>query len=77
MKIEIFGDPEEEEKVLRLRLKRHVSNGSISLVAVDKTGEIVPRGSLLEFTAGDVYFFPGINEKLGLSLTSEGKWRTN
>ena len=74
MRIEIFGEEEEKDEVLRLRLVRINRDGQFfSLQAVDADGEKVRCGNLLHIEVedkGGVTFTRsmGVSNTLGLDL---------
>ena len=76
MKIEIYKDEDalKPERVLRLRLVRSaITEGTISLRAVDKDGKDLPAGTLLHIEVdfnGRITFTKasGVSRNLGLDL---------
>ena len=74
MKLKIY-EPEKivkEEELVRLAFKRY--GKSISVTVVDKNGNKVPRGDLLQFgPSGRVYLHSNVNEALGFKLNQYGE----
>lgn len=68
MRIEVYGQAREGEKVLRLAL-RDDGDGTVAVVAVDEKGNRLLRGHLLTFhTDGAISRCTAVNEELGLQL---------
>ena len=76
MKIEVWEEKQkEEEQPLRLRLKQSKNDrGGVTLHAVDKEGENVNCGCLLNISAkGQLSLRSCVSEKLGLKLDYAGR----
>ena len=76
MKLAVYTDTPEVEKITRLKLK--CSMYGIVLEVVDEEGESVPGGRLLDITtAGRVLFRDNVNPDLGFDLDSGGQVKHN
>ncbi len=73
MKLEIFGE-EEEETTIRLSLVREKTRG-IRLVAVDIKGNTLPQGNLLtvEDGTGRIVIHRGLRRDLGFDLDESNR----
>jgi len=70
MKVEVYSEPTEPEQVLRLALEER--EDGVWLVAVDKHGTPVYRGSILSVNnEGVISLCPNVNEDIGLELTED------
>ena len=73
IKYKIYGEEKEErDKIVYFRLKK-IEFGSICLFAVDKNGEIVSRGNILEIKDGHIYTIPSASDEIGLDLGEEDR----
>lgn len=73
MKIEIFGEEEKKEEILRLRLKRGYGGESVTLVAVDEEGDPIMCGNLLTINEnGSLTLHCSVSRDLGLKLDASG-----
>lgn len=70
MKIEIWNERREPEKVLRLRLKPYA--GGAAVVAVDENGVELDGGFLLAISEYGITRCKAVSEDLDLPLNSEG-----
>lgn len=74
MRLEVFSEKKEEERVVRLALVS--ADGRVDLVVVDAAGNPVPRGKLLTLHINDgrlwMSMARGIDPDLGFSLDSRG-----
>ena len=65
-------EKEERDKIVYFKLKK-MGFGSICLVAVDKNGEVVSRGNILEIKDGHIYTMPSASDEIGLDLGKEDR----
>ena len=73
IKYKIYGEEKEErDKIVYFRLKK-IGSDSIGLIAVDKNGERVNRGSILEIKNGHIYTVPSASDEIGLDLGKEDR----
>jgi len=72
MKIEIYGEPGESEKKVRLIL-RYNGYGGVKLVAVDANGIREHCANLLVLSEEGLYLNESINRDIGLPLDSIGR----
>ena len=77
MKLEIYHEEKETvvEEPVRLALEAD-GNGGVTLIAVDKDGEIVDAGNLIKICKDGTFYREGsVNETLGFKLDKDGRIR--
>lgn len=78
MKLEVYNQPKETEKVTRLRLVQHNPNGDIVLKAVNEKGELIECGNLLSINpSGTITLQWSVNPELGFKLDGNGSIEIN
>jgi maltose-binding protein MalE len=76
MKLQVFGQ-EKKDEIIRLKLMDRGTSGDVTLVAVDKNGEIVDQGYILSIqTDGTIYLHCDVSPDLGFKLTDRGEVET-
>lgn len=74
MKLEVYEN-EESGDVVRFRLRKEF--GNIVLQVVNKSGDLIPRGNILDIRPdGLVELRRGIDPVFGLLLNSQGQVKT-
>lgn len=78
MKYEIYGEKQDKEEPVRLRLiKNVIREGDITVIAVDKKGRKVDYGNLITFKKnGRIDRHEFVNKELGFHLHPNGSIKT-
>ena len=71
MKLEVFTNTAPDENITRLRLVQE--DGSVCLIAVDESGEIIPGGYICRLTTtGNLYLHKHVTRTHGFDLDDRG-----
>jgi len=71
MKLEVYGEEEQPEKVVKLKLIKRL--GHVDLCAVDELGHQLEEGILLTISqGGDMFRMMNVSPELGFRQTKEG-----
>ncbi len=74
MRLDIYTDPPTAPKLAATLKLEATTSSAVQLVAVDRNGEILPRGAILKLTtAGVIFRFSSIDPAFGFDLDDEGR----